>query len=135
MKRFLIQSCIGILFGAFIAVLITNIIYFKGTVLLDGQLFLENSLACIFCGWFFAVTPLLFEIKSLKLAQQTALHFISVALLFFILSFAIGWIPFNVISILFFAVMFLLIYAGIWLGFYFYFRNEAKELNEELLKI
>lgn len=135
MKRFLIQSCIGILFGAFIAVLITNIIYFKGTVLLDGQLFFENSLACLFCGWFFAVTPLLFEIKSLKLAQQTALHFTSAALLFFALSFAIGWIPFNVNSILFFAVMFLLIYAGIWLGFYLYFRNEAKKLNKELLKI
>ncbi len=51
MKKFLFQSVIGILFGAFIAVLITNIVYLKGSHLLDGQLFLKNSLACIFCGY------------------------------------------------------------------------------------
>ncbi|MFS0614679.1 DUF3021 domain-containing protein [Lederbergia ruris] len=135
MKKFLFQSIIGILFGAFIAVLITNIIYFKGSDLLDGQLFLKNSLACLFCGWFFSVTPLLFEIKTLKLPQQTGLHFVSVAILYFILSFSIGWIPFTLKSVLLFAGLFLLIYTGIWIGFYFYFRNEAKKLNDDLLKI
>ncbi|KRG14875.1 DUF3021 domain-containing protein [Lederbergia galactosidilytica] len=135
MKKFLFQSVMGILFGAFMAVLLTNIIYFKGADLLDGQLFLKNSLACLFCGWFFSVTPLFFEIKSLKLPLQTALHFVSVAILYFILSFSVGWIPFNLKSALLFAGLFLLIYACIWIGFYLYFRNEAKKLNDDLLRI
>ncbi|MCM3742378.1 DUF3021 domain-containing protein [Oceanobacillus luteolus] len=135
MKRFLFQSFIGILFGAFMMVLITNIIYLNGSTLLDGELFLKNSLACIFCGWFFAVTPLIFEIKSLKLVQQTALHFISAVILFFILSLNVGWIPFNLTSILLFAGLFLFIYVGIWIGFYLYFRNEAKKLNDDLMNI
>lgn len=135
MKKFLFQSVMGILFGAFIAVLITNIVYLKGSHLLDGELFLKNSLACLFCGWFFSVTPLFFEIKRLKLLQQTILHFVSVAILYFLLSFRIGWIPFTLKSILLFSGLFLLIYAGIWLGFYLYFRNQAKKLNDDLLRI
>lgn len=135
MKKFLFQSGAGILFGAFIAVVLTNIIYLKGAETLDGPLFLKNSLACLFCGWFFSVTPLFFEIQSLKLIQQTGLHFISVAILYFILAFTIGWIPFTLKSVLFFSGLFLVLYAGIWIGFYLYFRNEAKKLNDDLLKI
>lgn len=135
MKRFLFQSMIGIFFGAFIAVIATNIVYLNGGEVLDGRIFLKSSLGSIFCGWFFSVTPLYFEIKSLRLLQQTALHFVTVTALYFILSFGIGWIPFNMKSIAFFIGLFLFIYAVIWIAFYLYFRNEAKKLNDDLQHI
>lgn len=135
MKKFLFQSMIGIFFGAFIAVIATNIVYLNGGELLDGGIFLKSSLGSIFCGWFFSVTPLYFEIQSLRLFQQTALHFVTVAALYFILSFGIGWIPFNAKSIAFFIGLFLIVYAVIWIAFYLYFRNEAKKLNDDLQHI
>ena len=54
MKTFLFRSMIGIFFGAFLAVILTNaIVLFSTQDVLDGQLFLKNSLGSIFCGWFF----------------------------------------------------------------------------------
>ena len=79
MKTFLFRSMIGIFFGAFLAVIVTNsIIYFGKQEVLDGQIFMKNSLGSIFCGWFFTVSPLYFENTKLRLSQQTALHFATV---------------------------------------------------------
>lgn len=136
MKTFLFRSMVGIFFGAFLAVLFTNaVVVFGGSEMLDGGLFLKNSLGSIFCGWFFTVSPLYFEVKSLRLPQQTALHFITVAILYFILAFAIGWIPFNATSILLMVAVFLFTYTIIWTCFYLYFKNVVKKLNDELEKI
>ncbi|WP_158737224.1 DUF3021 domain-containing protein [Alteribacillus sp. YIM 98480] len=136
MKTFLFRSMMGIFFGTFLAVVITNCtVYLGGKELLDGEIFFKNSLGSIFCGWFFTVSPLYFELKNLRLSQQTALHFMTVTILYFSLSFWIGWIPLHLKSILFFSGMFLTTYAIIWLSFYFYFKNVAKKLNQDLENI
>ena len=136
MKTFLFRSMIGIFFGAFLAVVVTNsIVYFGGESMIDGSLFLKNSLGSIFCGWFFTVTPLYFEIQSLKLWQQTLLHFITVAILYFALALLIGWFPLSLQSILSMITIFLIMYACIWIGFYFYFKNISTKLNEDLNRI
>jgi hypothetical protein len=133
MKTFLFRSMVGIFFGAFLAVILTNsIVYFGGQNVLDGPLFLKNSLGSIFCGWFFTVSPLYFENTNLRLSQQTGLHFITVVVLYFILAFGIGWIPFTVKSFVLTLGLFLVVYAIFWTAFYLYFRNQAKKLNAEL---
>ena len=97
MKTFIIRSFIGIFFGGFIAVLITNLnILFGGFEMIDGPLFLKNSIGSVLCGWFFTVSPLYFENRNLKLSQQTILHFLTVTILYLILALTIGWIPFNI---------------------------------------
>jgi hypothetical protein len=136
MKTFLFRSMIGVFFGAFLAVVVTDaIIYFGGESMIDGSLFLKNSLGSIFCGWFFTVTPLYFEIQSLKLWQQTLLHFITVSILYFALALVIGWFTLSLQSILWMISIFLIMYACIWIGFYFYFKNLSTKLNEDLKRI
>jgi hypothetical protein len=135
MKKFLFQGMIGIFFGAFIAVVATNIVYMSGIEVLDGSIFLKNSLGSIFFGLVFSVTPLYFEMKTLRLPMQTALHFVTVTILYFILSIGIGWVPFEMKSLLLFVGLFIIIYAVIWVSFYLYFKNEAKKLNDELQHI
>lgn len=133
MKTFLFRSMVGIFFGAFLAVLLTNsVVYFGENDVLDGPLFLKNSLGSIFCGWFFTVSPLYFENTNLRLSQQTGLHFITVVLLYFILAFGIGWIPFTMKSFLLTLALFMVVYAIFWTAFYLYFRNQARKLNAEL---
>lgn len=133
MKNLLIRSLMGILFGSFIAVMITNgIVLFGDNELLDGGAFLKNSLASICCGCFFAVTPFYFEIDRLSLLKQTALHFLTNIILYFILSLGIGWFPFNVRSIITVFCIFIVVYVIIWIGFYLYNQNIARNLNNEL---
>src|SRR3954447_6570407 len=100
--------------------------------MLDGTLFLKNSLGSIFCGWFFTVTPLYFENANLRLSQQTALHFVTVVILYFSLAFGIGWVPFTVKSFLLTLGLFIVFYSVFWTSFYLYFRWQAKKLNAEL---
>jgi len=136
MKTFLFRSIMGIFFGAFIAVFFTNlIVIFGDQEILDGQLFLKNSFGSIFCGWFFTVSPLYFENKNLRLSQQTGLHFITVVVLYFILAFGIGWVPFNLASFLLMLGVFIVFYAIFWITFYLYFRNQANKLNAELQEL
>lgn len=133
MKTFLIRSILGIFFGAFLAVLVTfAFIYFGKNEVMNSDIFVKNTLAVMINGWFFTVSPLYFENENLKLYQQTALHFGTVILFYFILAFGIGWIPFTAQSALLNLALFIFVYLIIWLGFYLYYRNQAKQLNAEL---
>ncbi|MGP4077690.1 DUF3021 domain-containing protein [Halobacillus sp. K22] len=136
MKTFLLRSLIGIFFGGFLAVLITySIIFFGDQSTLDSSLFVKNSLGNIFCGWLFSVTPLFFEIRSLKLSQQTALHFFTAMAAYFILAYGIGWIPHGMSGILLFLGIALVSYSVIWTAFYLYYKYQFKQINEELKHI
>jgi Protein of unknown function (DUF3021) len=136
MKIFLFRSMIGVFFGAFLFVMVTNsIVYFGEKDALDGQLFLKNSLGTIFCGWFFTVSPLYFENSNLRLAQQTGLHFATIFVLYFILAFAIGWVPFTMNSFLLMLGIFIICYLIFWISFYLYFRKQARKLNAELQEL
>ncbi|WP_173917597.1 DUF3021 domain-containing protein [Halobacillus sp. Marseille-Q1614] len=133
MKTFLYRSVLGIFFGAFITVLITSaVIYFGGQPVLDGELFIKNAFGYIFCGWLFTVTPLYFEIRSIGLAMQTLLHFLTVTILYFILGLGIGWIPFDIQNFLLYAAISIIVYTIAWIGFYLYFKNESRKLNKDL---
>lgn len=132
MKQFFLQSILGLFFGAFVMVVLTSVMVLTGRETIDGGSFIKDAIGYILCGWLFAVTPLFFEIQSLRLSQQTALHFFTAICPYLILAAAIGWVPVNVQSILLSALLFLLIYAVIWTSFYLYFRKEANNINEKL---
>lgn len=136
MKTFLIRSILGVFFGAFLAVLVTfAFIYLGGNDVLNSSIFVKNTLGVMLNGWFFTVSPLYFENNNLKLYQQTALHFGTVIIAYFVLAFGIGWIPFTAKSALLNLSLFIFVYLIIWLGFYLYYRNQAKLLNAELDEI
>ncbi|EGQ26861.1 DUF3021 domain-containing protein [Mammaliicoccus sciuri] len=133
MNSFLFRSMIGIFFGGFLAVVITSLaIYASDLETLKADVFVKNALGTIFCGWFFSVTPLYFENESWSLLKQTLYHFITVLILYFITAFGIGWFTFTAKSFLTFTGLFLGLYIASWIGFYLYYANEAKKLNEEL---
>lgn len=133
MNAFFFRSMIGIFFGAFIAVMTTSaLIYFGGQSTIDGLLFIKDAFGYIFCGWLFTVTPLYFKIRSLRLPMQTALHFLTVTIVYFILGLWIGWIQIGVMNFLIYLVISIFGYAIGWIGFYLYFKNESKKLNKDL---
>lgn len=133
MKTFVIRSILGVFFGSFLALLgIFAVIYFGKNEVLDAAILVKNVLGTVFCGWFFTVTPLIFENEKLSLPVQTALHFLSVTVLYFIVAFVIGWIPFTMKGFLGMLGIFIVFYAMIWICFYLYFRRQASKLNDGL---
>ncbi|WP_042458776.1 DUF3021 domain-containing protein [Neobacillus dielmonensis] len=136
MKTFIMRSFIGIFFGGFMVVLITNLyILFGGYEMIDGPIFLKNSIGSVLCGWFFTVSSLYFENRSLKLFQQTILHFLTVTILYLILALTIGWIPFTILTILLTFFISLVVYTIFWIAFYLYFKNQARKLNDDLKRL
>ncbi|MCM3710392.1 DUF3021 domain-containing protein [Sporosarcina luteola] len=136
MKTFLTRSVLGIFFGSFLAVAtILAVIYIDGKDMLDASILGKNLLGTVFCGWFFTVTPLLFENEKLTLPVQTTLHFLCVTMLYFIVAFIIGWIPFTVRGFIGMLGIFIVFYSIIWFSFYMYFRKQAAKLNEELREL
>lgn len=136
MKTFLFRSMIGIFFGAFISVVFTSgVVLFSDREMLNGPLFVKNSLGSIFCGWLFTVTPLYFENRRFTMMQATGLHFLTVFVSYFIFAFFIGWIPFTLLSFGIGLGIFIVVYILHWLAFYYYFHLQAKKLNEDLSSI
>ncbi|QTD39710.1 DUF3021 domain-containing protein [Sporosarcina sp. Te-1] len=133
MKTFLTRSVLGIFFGSFLTIItIFAVVYFGKADTLDSGILVKNAVGTIFCGWFFTVTPLLFENERLTLPVQTVLHFLCVSILYFIVAFVVGWVPFSVEGFFSTLGIFVLIYVGLWFAFYMYFKNQAEKLNEEL---
>lgn len=131
MKVFLTRSILGIFFGSFLTLItVFMTVYFGKIEVLDAAVLMKNALGMIICGWFFTVTPLLFETENLSLKVQTALHFLCVLVLYFIVAFIIGWIPFTIKGFIGMLAIFIVFYTIIWLAFYLYFRQQAAKLNE-----
>lgn len=130
------RSFIGIFFGAFIAVLTTILfIYFGELETINSSLYVKNSIGTIICGWFFTVSPMYFEIRKLKLYQQTILHFATIMILYLVLAISIGWIPFNPNTIFLTVLIAIVVYGIMWSLFYLYYKNQAQKLNEQLKDI
>lgn len=56
----------------------------------------------------------------------------TVVVLYFILAFGIGWVPFEWSCFFSAIVLFAGFYLIFWTAFNLYFRNQAKKLNDEL---
>ena len=136
MKGFLNRSILGVFFGSFLTLItIFMTVYFGEKEVLDSGVLVKNALGIIICGWFFSVTPLLFELENFSLKKKTVLHFLCVVVLYFIVAFVIGWIPFTIKGFIGMLGIFIVFYTFIWLGFYLYFRQQAAKLNEDLNKL
>ncbi|MDW0116841.1 DUF3021 domain-containing protein [Sporosarcina thermotolerans] len=136
MKTFMTRSLLGIFFGSFLGVVtILAVVYIGGKDTLDAAILAKNLFGTVFCGWFFTVTPMLFENEKLTLPVQTTLHFLSVTALYFIVAFVIGWIPFTLKGFISMLSIFIVFYSIIWFAFYMYFRKQAERLNAELREL
>ncbi|SIS38704.1 DUF3021 domain-containing protein [Salimicrobium flavidum] len=132
-KKLMFQSFVGICFGALVSVLIYIGIYvFGGLESFSAPLFVKNSIASMFCGWFFSVGALIFAMEHWSLAKRTGIHFLTVTSLYFILAIGVGWFSLTSLELLIGVLFFLLMYGLIWMGCYMYFYYQAKKLNDSL---
>ncbi|WP_366945250.1 DUF3021 family protein [uncultured Metabacillus sp.] len=56
-------------------------------------------------------------------------------ILYLILAFSIGWVPFTMKHFLLLLIISIVIYAVCWIAFYLFFKYQARKLNDDLNKI
>ncbi|MES9738303.1 DUF3021 domain-containing protein [Peribacillus frigoritolerans] len=101
---------------------------------LDSGIFVKNAIGCILCGWFFSTATIFFENQEWSLLSKTILYFLTVSILYFLLSFFVGWIPFSLKGFAIGIGIFIPFYRIIWTAFYLYFRFQMKIMNEGIDK-
>lgn len=90
-------------------------------------------IASMLIGVAWSVPTLVYENEKLSRAQQVLIHFAVGLCVYFPIAYYMQWIPtesmaMGVISVLVMAIGVLLI----WCGFYLYYKNESKVMNQHL---
>jgi len=83
-------------------------------------------------GFGFAAASAVFEIDSWNFTQQTIAHFIILIVLYVPIAITLGWVPFNFISILIFALIWIVLYVIIWFAQYHFWKKRTAKMNEKI---
>jgi len=132
-KEVLKRSLIGIAFGGiatFIALTTMKFAHIEGTV---SEIW-NNMLASFCLGIYFGVASLIFEMEKWSALKQTLVHFTLSIILWLIIGFSLGWLPYNLLSVAVGILIFTFIYIIYWTGFYLYFKKVEESMNKQLQK-
>ena len=104
------------------------------TFSMNSDMFIKHIMGSVFVGIGFTVPSLIYDKKKLSMKVQTLIHMGCGFGVYLPIACSLGWLPVTlgfkmVILPLAFAIIFAII---IWLGFYLYYKHEAKRINEKL---
>lgn len=75
-------------------------------------------------------------VENISLLKATVTHYIFTMLFFFLTSFVCGWFsPSDTMYFLTVALIMSIIYAGLWLFHYFFYKSQITEINEDLERL
>ncbi|WP_105207124.1 DUF3021 domain-containing protein [Streptococcus suis] len=146
MKKYILSASLGVSVGTVISI-ITSSIFGKGTYLplnplsTMGAYYLSNfnqvtvMLICVLIwaaiGILFQLADKIFE-QDWSLLRMTATHFCITALGFTPLGILAGWFPVKLGALLFFWLIFVLVYALLFLINYRKMERQIKDINGRL---
>lgn len=91
-----------------------------------------HMLAGLLMGIYFGLSSFIFETEKWSNLKKTIIHFFSSITAYYSIALPVGWVPFTPFAIIISGIVFMLLYAVYWTGFYLYFRKVAQSLNEDL---
>jgi drug/metabolite transporter (DMT)-like permease len=127
----------GAFVGCFIVMLIMVLISLQDgaqNVQFTGTTIINAFLGAIVVGWGFSLTGLIYEKEDLAFPLQVIFQMgIGMSILFAVAIY-LQWMPINLgIGIIIEWIIMACIFAAVfWLGFYFYYYLEAREINQKL---
>jgi drug/metabolite transporter (DMT)-like permease len=83
-------------------------------------------------GFVFAFGSAIFEVDNWSIAKQTIMHFLLTSIVFLPCAVLAKWVASDLLSIVFYFLIFILIYFIIWIIQYFIWKNEIAKLNKKL---
>ncbi|OMC86520.1 hypothetical protein BK128_10675 [Viridibacillus sp. FSL H7-0596] len=127
----------GISTGCTVFVTVNLIGYWiKGDLFLDAVLasFPQQVLGSIIVGIACILPSYIYRIERLTFLQQSACHFFISIGTFIVVAFSLKWIPTFSIKLTILLLLFnVLIFALVWLLFYFYSQSEVKKMKKKII--
>ena len=127
----------GAFVGCFIVMLIMALISLQDgaqNVQFTGTTIINAFLGAIVVGWGFSLTGLIYEKEDLAFPLQVIFQMGIGMIILFAVAIYLQWMPINLgIGIIIEWIIMACIFAAVfWLGFYFYYYLEAREINQKL---
>ncbi|GGJ67473.1 DUF3021 domain-containing protein [Virgibacillus salexigens] len=127
------RSIIGIAIGA-----IFTFIALTGMIIGDAEASIAEvwkyMLGNLLIGTYFGLSSFLYEFDKWSPLKRTIIHFSLSITVYFIIAFAVDWLPFQPLSFLIGALLFISAYILFWAGAQFFAKRLASSMNEYLDK-
>lgn len=127
------------IFGGFgvggLLTLLVIVFLYDSTDEVSARLIALNLFGSMLIGAYFSVSALLFEIDEWSMLKQTLVHYTaSLIILFPVFTWLTGWIPLHPQSLLIGWLYFTGTYILNWFGWYSYFKQLERRMNQSLQK-
>lgn len=127
------------IFGGFgvggLLTLLVLVFLYDSTAEVPARLIALNLFGSMLIGAYFSVSALLFEIDEWSMLKQTLVHYTaSLIILFPVFTWLTGWIPLHPQSLLVGWLYFTGTYILNWFGWYSYFKQLERRMNQSLQK-
>lgn len=127
------------IFGGFgvggLLTLLVIVFLYDSTDEVSARLIALNLFGSMLIGAYFSVSALLFEIDEWSMLKQTLVHYTaSLIILFPVFTWLTGWIPLHPQSLLIWWLYFTGTYILNWFGWYSYFKQLERRMNQSLQK-
>lgn len=127
------------IFGGFgvggLLTLLVLVFLYDSTAEVPARLIALNLFGSMLIGAYFSVSALLFEIDEWSMLKQTLVHYTaSLIILFPVFTWLTGWIPLHPQSLLIGWLFFTGTYILNWFGWYSYFKQLERRMNQSLQK-
>lgn len=136
-KRVLSSVGVGIALGCLLFTVTCMILFFiGGAPILEPIVnnYIWQGLGSMLVGIAFSVPSLVYDSDNLSLWKKVAIHMGIGFAVYFPLAFYFKWIPTDqgLRNIILYVILAITISFGIWAGFYFNTKSQAKRINEKL---
>lgn len=125
------------IFGGFgvggLLTLLVLVFLYDSTAEVPARLIALNLFGSMLIGAYFSVSALLFEVEEWSMLKQTLVHYTaSLIILFPVFTWLTGWIPLHPQSLLIGWLYFTGTYILNWFGWYSYFKQLERRMNQSL---
>ncbi|GAA0438981.1 hypothetical protein GCM10008983_14840 [Lentibacillus halophilus] len=90
------------------------------------------TLACLLIGLYFGLSSLIYDNDDWSLLKRTVTHFFLSLVVFYTIALSTGWIPLMTGAVLLSLIIFVVIYAGMWLGHMLYYKKVIDDMNNRI---
>lgn len=125
------RSMLGVAIGGiftFIALTIMKLNAVEATV---SEIWMHMG-ASFILGIYFGISSLIFGDDDSNIMKKSAVHFALTYIAWLLIAGTVGWIPLTMSAVLWSTLIFILLYAVNFLGWYLYFKKMESTLNKHL---
>ncbi|MFD2630519.1 DUF3021 domain-containing protein [Oceanobacillus kapialis] len=90
--------------------------------------------ASMLLGIYYGLSSYIYGDGEGSYLKKTIFHFCLSLTIYYIIAFTVGWVPFSWLAASLSFIVFVIVYAIFWFGYYSYYKKVESTMNEQLNK-